>query len=259
MGDPQTPIRPIALVTGGAGGLGRAITGALLNDGFRVAIVDIDVTKLDEAARTLSDGQDNVTAIHADITDENSVREAVATLETRWGRLDALVNNAGIEPSHTIPDADMADWDRTFAVNVRAPMMLIKHSAALWARQGSGTVVNIGSRTWLSGSSTASYVASKAALVGLTRAVASELGPIGVTANLVAPSFVPTALSAVKGDAEYVQGYAERFRELTPLRRLIDPTDVANAVAFLASPRARNITGEIINVAAGMQLAPTVR
>ena len=183
----------------------------------------------------------------------------IGEIDRRWSRLDALVNNAGIEPQHSIRDVDMRVWDRTFAVNVRAPMMLVKHATPIWERQRSGTVVCIGSRTWESGSSTSSYVSSKAALVGLVRSISSELGPIGVTANVVAPSFVRTALNRAKGDEAYIDDYADRFVAVTPLGRLIEPVDVANAVAFLASPRARNITGDVINVTAGSHLAPTIR
>jgi 3-oxoacyl-[acyl-carrier protein] reductase len=254
----STP-RPVALVTGGAGGLGRVIASTLLADGFRVAIVDIDNQKLDDATSSLRSFAGDVFPVVADISREQDARQAVAATVSHWGRVDALVNNAGIEPGHTIGGVDMETWDRTFAVNLRAPMMLIKHCVPPWTEQGGGTVVCIGSRTWLSGSSTASYVASKAGLVGLVRAVASELGPLGVTANVVAPSFVRSPLNAEKGNSAYVEDYASRFIDATPLRRLIDPVDVANAVAFLASPRARNITGEVLNVAAGTQLAPAIR
>lgn len=274
--------RPVALVTGGAGGLGRAITGRLLQDGFRVAVVDLfggqpsssgtagcAVDAEDAAALRPRSGvapvptavgpASRVLEVRADITDEEQVQRAVAAVEARWGRLDALINNAGIEPAHGVVTTDVSVWDRVFALNVRAPMVLVKHAVPLFERQGSGTVVSIGSRTWLSGSSSTSYVASKAALVGLTRALAAELGPMGVTANVVAPSFVRTPLNAQKGDADYVGDYAARFAAASPLGRLIEPEDVAHCVAFLVSAGARSITGEVIHVAAGTQLAPAVR
>lgn len=249
---------PVAVVTGAAGGLGRVITTTLLHDGWRVAAIDLATSRLDDAFHAQIESGD-VLPIECDITDETSVATAVAEIDQRWSRLDALVNNAGIEPQHSIRDLDMSVWDQTFAVNVRAPMMLVKHATPIWERQGGGTVICIGSRTWLSGSSTSSYVSSKAALVGLVRSISSELGHIGVRANVVAPSFVRTPLNALKGDADYVDDYADRFTAVTPLRRLIEPIDVANVVAFLASPRARNITGDVINVTAGSHLAPTIR
>jgi len=255
--NPQTSSTesPVALVTGGAGGLGRVITDALLMDGYRVGIVDIDQRGLDDAvARIDPSRRDSVLAVTADITNEESVRRSVAAVTSAWGPVDALVNNAGIEPPHSITDLDMSVWDATFAVNVRAPMMYVKHCVPGWLERSSGTVAFIGSRTWLSGSNHVAYGSSKAALVGLARSVASSLGPVGVTANVVAPSFVRTPLHT----EDNVEDYARKFIEATPMKRLIDPIDIANSVAFLVSPRARNITGEVLHVAAGMQLAPVI-
>lgn len=249
---------PVAVVTGAAGGLGRVITRVLLQDGFRVAAIDIHGIRLNELFREDVESG-SVLALECDITNEAAVAQTIKEVGDTWSRLDALVNNAGIEPQHSIRDVDMKVWDQTFAVNVRAPMMLVKYATPIWEQQQSGTVVCIGSRTWLSGSSTASYGASKAALVGLVRSIASELGPIGVNANVVAPSFVRTPLNALKGDEGYIDDYAARFTAVSAMRRLIDPIDVANAVAFLASRRARNITGDVINVAAGSHMPPTVR
>jgi NAD(P)-dependent dehydrogenase (short-subunit alcohol dehydrogenase family) len=154
---------------------------------------------------------------------------------------------------------DLGNWDRALALNVRAPMLLVKHLIPHWRARGGGAVISIGSRAWLSGSSGAAYGASKAALVGLTRAVAVELGPLGVTANVVAPSYFPSPLNESYGDDAYRAEFGARFAEASALRRLISPSDVARTVAFLASPAARNITGEVLNVSAGAHLPPTVR
>jgi 3-oxoacyl-[acyl-carrier protein] reductase len=119
-------------------------------------------------------------------------------------------------------------------------------------------VVSIGSRVWLGGGATGSYSASKAGLVGLTREACRELGPLGVTVNVVAPSFVRTPLNAEKGDAGFVEAYARRFAAASPLGRLVEPADIAGAVAFLLSDRARAITGEVLHVTAGTHLAPFI-
>jgi len=248
--------RPVALVTGGAGGLGRVITSVLVSDGFRVVMVDINADKLAAATENMNSREpDHVWALTADITDEKSVEACVSSVEERWGPVDALVNNAGIEPDHHILDLDMSVWDATFDVNVRAPMLFVKHCAPSWVTHTRGTVVFIGSRTWLSGSTHVAYASSKAAVVGLARSIAMELGPSGVTANVVAPSFVRTPLHT----EEWIEDHAGAFVAMSPLQRLIDPIDVAHAVAFLASPRGRNVTGEVLNVAAGAHLAPVVR
>ncbi len=254
--------QPVALVTGGGGGLGTVIASVLLSDGFAVAIIERDPSLAEAAARAVDpDGRsaNRLLTLTADVTDDVQVDEAVGLIERRWGRLDALVNNAGIEPHHTLESIDRATWQTIQDINLRAPLTLVQRCVPRWRRQGGGRIVTIGSRTWLAGGATIGYVASKAGVVGLTRSFATELGPIGVTANVVAPSFVRTPLNATKGDPEFVEQFASRFESLSPLGRLIEPRDVAYAVSFLLSDRARNITGEVLHVAAGTQLAPMLR
>ncbi|MFD4253370.1 SDR family NAD(P)-dependent oxidoreductase [Amycolatopsis thermoflava] len=245
---------PVAIVTGGAGGMGTAIATALLDDGFRVALLDRH--GVGPAADGLSG---EVLGVAADVGDEDSVRAAVACVDDTWGRVDALVNNAGVEPAHTVSDMDVGLWQDTLRVNLTGPALLMKHCVPLWRRQGGGRVVSIGSRVWLGGGVTPAYSASKAGLVGLTRVAARELGALGVTVNVVAPSFVRTAFNAQKADPAALDDYADRFAAAAPLGRLVEPADVAHTVAFLVSERARTITGEVIHVAAGTQLAPTIR
>ncbi|MGK3208627.1 SDR family NAD(P)-dependent oxidoreductase [Amycolatopsis sp. MEPSY49] len=244
---------PVAIVTGGAGGLGQAIASALLADGFRVALLDRHGAR--EAAGRLGE---SATGVTADVTDEAAVRAALDEVEATWGRIDAVVNNAGIEPQHSLEDLDPATWRATLEVNLTGPALLIKHCVPRWRRQGGGRVVSIGSRVWLGGGATGSYSASKAGLVGLTREACRELGPLGVTVNVVAPGFVRTPLNAEKGDAGFVEAYARRFAAASPLGRLVEPADIAGAVAFLLSDRARAITGEVLHVTAGTHLAPFI-
>ncbi|MTD52815.1 SDR family NAD(P)-dependent oxidoreductase [Amycolatopsis pithecellobii] len=245
---------PVAIVTGGAGGMGMAIATVLLGDGFRVALLDRRDAK--EAAGRLTG---EVIGIAADVTDEESIQAAIEQVDVTWGRVDALVNNAGIEPPHTVETLEPATWQATLEVNLTGPALMIKHCIPLWRRQGGGRVVSIGSRVWLGGGSTPAYSASKAGLVGLTRAATHELGRLGVTVNVVAPSFAHTQFNAQKADPEFLEEFAVRFAAASPLGRLVEPVDVANAVAFLVSDRARNITGEVIHVAAGTQLAPAIQ
>ncbi|GHE77201.1 oxidoreductase [Amycolatopsis deserti] len=246
---------PVAIVTGGAGGLGTAISEVLLGDGFRVALLDRRGAK--EAADHLGEPS-HVLGVEADVTDEESVRAAVGQVDAAWGRIDALVNNAGIEPQHTLADLDPATWQATQAVNLTGPALMIKHCIPHWRRIGGGRVVSIGSRVWLGGATSAAYAASKAGLVGLTRTACRELGALGVTVNVVAPSFMRTPLNAERGDPEFVEAYARRFAAASPLGRLVEPADIAHAVAFLLSARAGAITGEILHVTAGTHLAPHI-
>lgn len=250
----------VAIVTGGGGGLGLAIGRELAADGLRVVLADRDVAAAREAASRLADvaGGERARAYELDVTDPDSVSRLVRGVGERFGRIDVVVNNAGIETTDRLEELDLEHWDATMDVNARGPMLMCRASVPFWRRQRTGCVVNVGSRTWLSGGN-AAYVSSKAALVGLTRSLATELGPLGVRANLVAPSFVRTNLSYQKGDDAFVDEYSERFRKITPLGRLVEPADIGHAVAFLASEKARAITGEVLHVCAGSQLAPIVR
>ncbi|WNE94040.1 SDR family NAD(P)-dependent oxidoreductase [Streptomyces luomodiensis] len=247
---------PVAIVTGGAGGMGTAIATVLLDDGFRVALLDRRGAQ--EAAGRLA-GTGEVLGVEADVSDEESVRAAIDHVDMVWGRVDALVNNAGIEPPHAVRSMEPDTWRATLDVNLTGPALMIKHCVPLWRRQGGGRVVSIGSRVWLGGGVTPAYAASKAGIVGLTRTACHELGPLGVTVNVVAPSFVDTSFNTQKADAGVLEARVDRFTEASPLGRLVEPVDVAHAVAFLVSERARNITGEVIHVAAGTQLAPTIQ
>jgi NAD(P)-dependent dehydrogenase (short-subunit alcohol dehydrogenase family) len=242
------------VVTGGAGTLGAAIGLRLARDGARVVLVDVDG---DEAARQAERirVETGVPAVghKADVTDENDVEQLVDELGSRFGRLDQLVNAAGRNARGGFAEM-RADWDRVVAVNLWAPALLCHASADLLGVHG-GAIVSIGSRTWLSGGP-AAYAASKAGLVGLTRALAVELGPRGITVNAVAPSMVVTAFTRNGRTAAEFDALVQRHRAMAAIPRLATPEDVANAVAFLASDQARFITGEVLHVSGGAQLAP---
>ncbi|NUR91519.1 MAG: SDR family oxidoreductase [Nonomuraea sp.] len=246
-----------AVVTGGAGVLGQAVAAQLAADGFEVTLLDVDEAAVARAAERLSASTGTRVEGHrVDVSDPREVGERIARLENAGRRLDCLVNNAAVNARQPLQEQTPDGWDTTMAVNVRGPMLLCQAIRPWWQRRGGGRVVNVGSRTWLGGGPTA-YVTSKAAIVGLTRALAVELGPIGVTVNAVAPSVVETALTrAGRSDREF-ERFAARHLAMTPLGRLARPQDVAGAVAFLAGDRASFITGEILHVCGGAQLAPS--
>jgi 3-oxoacyl-[acyl-carrier protein] reductase len=250
---------PVAVVTGGAGGLGSAIGRTMASDGFRVVLAGRNLAAAQRVADDIGDGFGiRPHAGQVDVTDRESVARLAHDIGERFGRLDVLVNNAGTEPSNSLEDTTVADWDLTMDVNVKGAMLMSQASVPFWRAQGSGSIVNISSRTYLGCVRNAAYVSSKAAVVGLTRELAIELGPIGVRSNAVAPSFVLTPFNAQRRDLDDMAAMIAKYVAFTPLRRLIEPEDVANAVAFLASERARNITGEVIHVCAGSQLPPVV-
>ena len=235
----------IAIVTGGTGGLGAAICQRLTADGFVVVAADV------------SGGTppDNIRSIECDVTDERAVERLVRVTTEELGGLHALVNCAGRYSGARLDELTVADWDATFAVNVRGPMLLARAALPVWRRQNTGgRLVNIASRTWVAGGPPA-YTASKAALVGLTRSLARELGPDGVTVNAVAPGFIPTAMTVSDQPNDDFEAVVDRHRKLTLLGRTAERADVADVVGFLASPAARFVTGEVIAAAGGAQLA----
>ncbi|MEV4074961.1 SDR family NAD(P)-dependent oxidoreductase [Nonomuraea fuscirosea] len=245
-----------AVVTGGAGVLGTAIAARLAAGGYEVTLLDLDEAAVTDAAARLSasSGAD-VAGRRADVSDPEEVGAEIARLDRAGRRLDCLVNNAAVNTRLPLTGQTQDAWDTTMAVNVRGPMLLCQALRPWWQRHGGGRVVNVSSRTWLGGGPTA-YVTSKAAVVGLTRTLAVELGPIGVTVNTVAPSVVETPLTrAGRTDAEFGR-FAARHLAMTPLGRLARPEDVAGAVAFLAGDEAAFITGEVLHVCGGAQLAP---
>lgn len=260
VGDYPAPGRaaPVALVTGAAGGMGRAIAQRLARNGMALVLVDRDVDGMIGTAEAVGI---RGLAIAADLRRHGSAAEIMALVGDRLGRLDHLVNNAGMNRpggrTGSIFTIDAGDWEAVMAINLTAPMLLAQQAIPFWRAQGGGTIVSIGSRVWLSGAIPA-YTASKAGLVGLTRSLAVELGPLNVRANVVAPSYVDTPFTRLNRTPEDVARAQARIHGITPLPRLATPEDIANAVAYLASEEAGFVTGEVLHVCGGSQLAPQV-
>ncbi|UBH07180.1 3-ketoacyl-ACP reductase [Leucobacter sp. Psy1] len=250
---------PVAVVTGGGGGLGAAIARGLAVDGFHLALVDRDLKSMERVAAELSEQAGIATIpLEVDITDRESVNRCGERIRREFGRADVLVNNAGVEPAMTLETVTESAWDLTMNVNLRGAALMTQVLLPVFEDQGFGSIVNIASRAHIGGSRNPAYSSSKAGLVGFTLSCAVELGPLGVRSNAVSPSFVRTSFSDQRSDIPDMEQMVERYRLHSPLRRLIDPDDVAQAVAFLASERARNITGQVIHVTAGSHLPPMV-
>ena len=248
--------RRVALVTGAAGELGRAICIRLAKDGMHIAAVDIDLEATQGFLKQLqlAPGQCAV-AVQADLGIPASIREMVEQVGQQFGRIDVVVNNAAVNHRGSIYDFDVAKWDHMMAVNLRAPALICQHVAPYWQRQASGRVINMVSRCWVAGGPPA-YVACKAGLVGLTRSMARELADYNVTVNAIAPGLLPSAFTLDGRDAESFERMAQGSISNTPLKRLATPEDIAGTTSYLASGDAGFVTAEVIHVCGGSQLAP---
>ncbi len=241
----------IAVVTGGARGIGRAAAANLVAAGAAVALIDRDSTAAEATARAIATDEPAVSAHVADVTDEASLQRAFATVIEHRGGIDILVNSAGIGLRHAALDHPLADWDKVVAVNLTGVFLCSRIAARSMMHRGGGAIVNLASIMGLSGGGiypNVSYQATKGAVVNMTRALAVEWAQSRIRVNAVAPTWVRTDLTAGLLDQP---GIVERIAALTPLRRLATPEEVAHAILFLASPAASMITGHTLPVDGG--------
>jgi 3-oxoacyl-[acyl-carrier protein] reductase len=239
----------VALVTGASRGLGPEIASRLAEDGWAVAInyahCDADAERV---ARSIAKTGHVASPFRFDVSDKASVTAGIAAIAAKLGPVDLIVNNAtGLQGAVPIEEQDWAHYENHLALFVRAPLLLLQAVLANWRARKSGRIINIGSSAIDAGSTRdAHYVAAKAAMLGLTRSWASELGPEGITVNMVSPTWTPVERHAETDPAEFAQ-HAARLA----LRRMGSPTDLAATVAFIASPGADYITGQNIRVNGG--------
>jgi NAD(P)-dependent dehydrogenase (short-subunit alcohol dehydrogenase family) len=252
--DPNTLLRldgEVALVTGGARGIGAACAAMLAGAGAHVIVADLDgEAARGQAARLVADGM-KAEGIALDVTDEASLAACFEALKGRHGRLDVLVNNAGIAIRKPTTELGRADWDKVIAVNLTGVFLCAQAAARLMLPQGGGRIVNTASIMGLSGGGlypNISYQATKGAVVNMTRALAVEWAPQGLRVNAVAPTWVRTELTKALFETPELLA---RMQAVTPLGRFPGPGDVAAAVLFLASRASSCVTGHVLAVDGG--------
>ena len=241
----------IALVTGGAQGIGRAIVDALAVDGHRVVVADI----LDEAAQQAATEVGGL-AVHLDVSDSASVDAAVERVERQLGTIDVLVNNAGWDEFRPFLDTEEAFWDRVIEINFKGCLRLSHRVIPSMVERERGRVINIASDAARVGSPLeAVYSGAKGGVVAFTKTLAREVARHGVNVNVVCPGPTETPMldQIIKSTAENAK-MIDAIRRAIPMRRLGRPADIAGAVAFLASPRAAFITGQTLSVNGGLTM-----
>ena len=248
----------VALITGAARGIGRAIAEELARCGADLVVVDIRRELLDETAAALRERAGRVVALEVDVTRRQEVDEMVERAVGELGRIDVCVNNAGIIKVQGFFEVEEADWDRIMDVNAKGVFLCGQAVARQMVRQGSGRIINVASVAARIGlPDMAAYAASKAAVVSLTRSMSLALAPQGVTVNALAPGIVDTDMwTLIDAQRAEQRGVArgEPIREriaAIPLGRAAQPHDVATVAAFLASDAAGYVTGQTINVDGG--------
>jgi 3-oxoacyl-[acyl-carrier protein] reductase len=238
----------IAVVTGGARGIGLEIGRELLSMGMTVVAVDIKEETLAEAAKQLADGPGTFETRVMDVTDAEGFTGLIEQVAETFDRLDVLVNNAGITRDGLLMRMSDEDWDLVMQVNLKSAFIGTRAASRFMIRQRGGSIINMASYSGLEGNrGQANYAASKAGMIGLTKTTAKELAGKNVRANAVAPGFIQTEMTDVLAQQAKDMALAQ-----IPMKRFGQPVDIAKAVGFLASDAAAYITGQVLSVDGGM-------
>src|SRR4051812_18633091 len=239
----------VAVVTGSGRGIGHAIAVRLASEGARVASVSRTEANAKKTADEINASRPDAAKAYAvDVADQDAVQKAAGQILEDFGRVDILVNNAGVTRDGLSMRMSLADWDTVVNTNLKGAFMFIQALMRPMIKQRSGRIINISSIAGLTGNAgQANYSASKAGLIGLTKTLARELASRGITVNAVAPGLIETDMTTVLSE-EVRQAILQKV----PLGKLGEPDDIASAVAYLASPEAKYITGQVLTVDGGM-------
>ena len=240
----------VAIVTGGARGIGRAIVERLAQRGVGIAIADINPDEANEAAAALTALGIKAMGIKLDVSKSEEVKKVFEDIRKEFNRIDILVNNAGITKDGLLLRMKEEDWDSVMDINLKSVFLCSREAIREMSQRRYGRIVNITSvAAFMGNPGQANYSASKAGIVGLTKTIAREYASRGITVNAVAPGFIKTAMTDVLPEK-----VKEEVRKQIPLGVFGTVEDVANAVVFLASPDSRYITGQVIHVNGGMYM-----
>ena len=245
--------REVAIITGGAGGIGEAAARAIASRGARVAVADLRPAAAEEAAARLKTAGLDVEPVTVDVGSEASVRAMVDTVLGRWGRIDILVNNAGVESSKPFLEIGLEEYERVMLINTTGVWLCCQAVIPAMLRQGGGRIVNVSSVAGQLGGGllgTAAYSTSKGALIALTKALAREFAKSGIRVNAISPSLTMTDFAQRQLD-RLAPGTLERVVAMTPIGRVAQAAEIAAAIDFLTSPLASFVAGHVLNVDGG--------
>ncbi len=240
----------VAIITGGARGIGREIARELLDAGMTVVVADIQEKLFDECRQGLGDPGERLDCRTLDVTDSEAFTALVDGVAEQYGRVDVLVNNAGITRDGLLMRMEDKDWDLVLKVNLTSAFYGTRAACRHMVRQKGGSIINMASYSGVEGNrGQANYAASKAGMIGLTKTTAKELAGKSVRANAVAPGFINTEMTAV-----LPQQAKDAALALIPMKKMGEASDIAKAVRFLASDDSRYITGQVLSVDGGMHM-----
>jgi 3-oxoacyl-[acyl-carrier protein] reductase len=240
----------VAVVTGGARGLGRAICLSLAREGATVVAADVLEDPLAGTVKEILSVGVQAMGKKVDVSDTEQVNALVSAVTDAYGRLDIMVNNAGITRDTLLLSMEDAQFDDVIRINLRGVFLGCRAAAKVMLRQRSGRIINMASVSGMMGNAgQCNYAASKAGVIGLTKSLAKELGKRNITCNAVAPGFIQTDMTNALPEK-----VREQVKQVIPLQRFGQPEDVAAAVLFLASPQAAYLTGQVITVDGGLHM-----